>query len=132
MMDGRDNVGWIGDGVTWEELRYRAARGFRPTGMTQIPAGMAQQGDVLVLERRFTLLEGPGSRITRLRRSAIRPGETLEGEELAVLRQPSTADNFEGISVARGPRGETLVYILSDDNFSIWQRTLLLMFELPR
>lgn len=131
MMDGRDNVGWIGDGTTWEELRYRAARGFRPTGMAQIPAGLAQAGDVLVLERRFTLLEGAGSRIVRLPGSTIRPGAALEGEELAVLRQPATVDNFEGIAVARGSLGETLIYILSDDNFSFLQRTLLLMFELP-
>ncbi len=130
LMDGRDHVGWIGDGIAWDELRYRAGRDFKPTGMTQIPPAAVQGGDVLVLERRFNLIDGPGARITRLRRSAIRAGATLEGEELAILRQPSTVDNFEGIASARGERGETLVYLLSDDNFSFWQRTLLLMFEL--
>jgi len=130
LMEGGDRVGWIGDGIAWEELRYRAGRDFKPTGMAQFPADTIHAGDVLVLERRFTVLDGPGARITRLRRSAIRPGATLEGEELAILRQPSTIDNFEGIAIARGPRGETLVYLLSDDNFSMWQRTLLLMFEL--
>lgn len=130
LMDGRDTVGWIGDGITWDELRYRAGRDFKPTGLAQFPPGTRHPGDVLVLERRFTVLDGPGARITRLRRSAIRGGAALEGEELAILRQPSTVDNFEGIAIARGPQGETLVYLLSDDNFSMWQRTLLLMFEL--
>jgi hypothetical protein len=37
---------------------------------------------------------------------------------------------MEGIEVKSGPDGETLVYLLSDDNFSILQRSLLLMFEL--
>lgn len=130
LMDGRDTVGWLGDGITWEELRYRAGRDFKPTGMAQFPPGTRYPGDVLVLERRFTVLDGPGARIARLRRSAIRAGAALEGEELAILRQPSTVDNFEGIAIARGPQGETLVYLLSDDNFSFMQRTLLLMFEL--
>ncbi len=130
-MDGRYHVGWIGDGITWEEMRYRAAGDFKPTGMAQVPADTARAGDVLVLERRFTLLDGPGARITLLRRQAFRPGAALDGEELAILRQPSTIDNFDGIAIARGARGEALVYLLSDDNFSFWQRTLLLMFELP-
>ncbi len=130
LVDGRDHVGWIGDGITWEELRYRAGRDFKPTGMAQLPANTTYSGDVLVLERRFNMIDGPGARITRLRRSAIRAGAMLEGEELAILRQPSTVDNFEGIASARGERGETLIYLLSDDNFSFWQRTLLLMFEL--
>lgn len=132
LMDGRHHVGWIGDGITWEELRYRAATDFKPTGMTQIPAEAHHAGDVLVLERRFTILDGPGARITLHRRSAWRAGATLEGEELAVIRQPLTVDNFEGIAAARGPRGETRIYLLSDDNFSFWQRTLLLMFELVK
>jgi hypothetical protein len=132
LMDGRHHVGWIGDGIVWEELRYRAAVDFKPTGMTQIPTGGAHGGDVLVLERRFTILDGPGARITLHRRSAWRPSAVLEGEELAVIRQPLTVDNFEGIAAARGPRGEARIYLLSDDNFSFWQRTLLLMFELPQ
>jgi hypothetical protein len=132
LVDGRNHVGWIGDGIVWEELRYRAAVDFKPTAMTQIPSDTAQAGDVLVLERRFTLLDGPGARITRHRRNALRPGATLDGEELGILRQPLTVDNFEGIAAARGARGETLIYLLSDDNFSFWQRTLLLMFELPK
>jgi hypothetical protein len=132
LTEGRHHVGWIGDGIVWEELRYRAAVDFKPTGMTQIPADTRHAGDVLVLERRFTLLDGPGARVTLLRRSALRAGAVLEGEELAVIRQPLTVDNFEGIAAARGSRGETLVYLLSDDNFSFWQRTLLLMFELPK
>jgi hypothetical protein len=36
---------------------------------------------------------------------------------------------MEGLAVRRGPRGETLLYVISDDNYWRLQRTLLLMFE---
>jgi hypothetical protein len=41
-----------------------------------------------------------------------------------------TVDNMEGIDAREGPGGETLVYILSDDNDNPLQRTYLPMFEL--
>ena len=37
---------------------------------------------------------------------------------------------MEGIAIRRDSAGRTLIYLLSDDNFSFMQRTLLLMFEL--
>jgi hypothetical protein len=37
---------------------------------------------------------------------------------------------MEGIAVRSGPAGETLIYLLSDDNYSALQRTLLMMFEI--
>ena len=40
-------------------------------------------------------------------------------------------DNMEGLSVRNDQNGKTLVYILSDNNFSgLFQQTLLMMFEL--
>jgi hypothetical protein len=44
------------------------------------------------------------------------------------LRARLTYD--EGVDARRGPDRETLVYLMSDDNFSSLQRTLLLMFTL--
>ena len=41
----------------------------------------------------------------------------------------SANDISEGLAVRRGPSGETFLYIISDDNYSARQRTLLLMFE---
>lgn len=38
-------------------------------------------------------------------------------------------DNFEGIALAAGPNGATRVYLLSDDNGSDRQRTLLVAFD---
>ncbi len=38
-------------------------------------------------------------------------------------------DNMEGIAVHRNSAGETIVTLVSDDNFSIIQRNLLLQFS---
>lgn len=133
LRDGPDNVGWVGNdaGTTWQELHYRTAGpDYAPTGLTQLPPNTRHAGDVLVLERKFTIFSGRAARITRLARADIRPGAHLVGEELAHLQTPLTLDNFEGISAVRGPDGAARVYIVSDDNYTFLQRTLLFMFEL--
>lgn len=45
------------------------------------------------------------------------------------LTKPLTVDNFEAVDFVRRPQGGYRVYILSDDNFSASQRTLLLAFD---
>ena len=60
--------------------------------------------------------------------AAVGAGALLQPVEVARLLPPLTLDNMEAIDVRQNERGETLVYMLSDDNNSIIQRTLLLMF----
>ncbi|AWK89223.1 esterase-like activity of phytase family protein [Azospirillum thermophilum] len=110
----------------WEQLTYRSAPQFRPAGAAALP-----DGGLLVLERRFSLIGGWGSRIVRVAAPALRPGGTVNGKELARLEPPMMNDNFEGIAVRQDPAGETLVYLISDDNGSPLQRTYLVMFALP-
>lgn len=124
--DSGDTVGWIGDGRTWQKLTYVPGQDFKPTGAARLP-----DGDILVLERRFTRLGVPGARIARIKADDIRPGARLVGSELALIEPPLTLDNFEGITARRGPEGQTFIYVLSDDNYFFLQRTLLLSFELP-
>ena len=118
-------VGWISDRGGWSVLTYRTADGFRVTGAATLPGG-----DVVVLERLFTLRGDNAIRIKRIAAAAIKAGARLDGEIIAELRPPLTVDNFEGIEARRGPRGEVLIYLVSDNNFNVDQRTLLLMFEL--
>ncbi|MND00504.1 hypothetical protein D3C83_191450 [compost metagenome] len=40
-------------------------------------------------------------------------------------------DNMEALAVHRSKAGETILTIVSDDNLSVWQRTVLLRFALP-
>lgn len=109
----------------WQPLAYIAAPRYRPTGVAPLP-----DGGVLVLERRVSLLGGWSSRLVRVASQQLRAGAVVEGEELARLESPLVNDNFEGIATRPGPAGETLVYLLSDNNFSSLQRTYLLQFVL--
>ncbi len=108
-----------------EALHYVPAAGFNPTD-----AATLANGDVLVLERRFTVFDR-ASRIVRLRAADIRDGARLVGEELARLLPPMQVDNFEGIDAITDPNGGTRIFLVSDDNFSAFQRTLLLQFWMP-
>ena len=96
-----------------------------PTGTTRLG-----DGDILVLERRYTLIGGVAALLRRISRQSIQPGALLDGVELARLAPPLTVDNMEGISARQDSAGRTLIYLMSDDNYSVLQRTLLLMFEL--
>lgn len=118
-------AGWIGSGDDWRAVGFRKKGLFRPVG-----AATRDDGAVFILERRFTTIGGIASRISVLPGRRIAPGAVFEGAELAELSAPLVADNFEGIAVRRGPAGQTLIYIVSDDNFHDLQRTLLLMFSL--
>jgi hypothetical protein len=55
---------------------------------------------------------------------------TLDGSLLATLESPSAVDNFEAIAAVPGRTpGTVRLYMLSDDNFSDNQRTLLYAFD---
>ena len=109
----------------WSRLSYAHGTGFRPTGAARLP-----DGDILVVERQYLLLAGPSVRLMRIAAADIRAGAHLEGREIARWGLPLTVDNFEAVAARRGPGGETLIYLLSDDNFHPLQRTLLVMFAL--
>ncbi|MDP6342320.1 MAG: esterase-like activity of phytase family protein [Alphaproteobacteria bacterium] len=124
---GGNLIGWLysADGNFLGRLSLTATGIFRPTDLAALP-----NGDVLLLERRYTVAGGAGARLSRLAADQIRPGGRLDGEELAVLAPPLAVDNFEGLAVVPAPRGGWLIYLLSDDNFNPLQRTLLLQFHL--
>ncbi len=109
----------------WQALALQPKGLFVPTGAAQLP-----DGDILLLERRFTILGGLGARLSRIPLASIRPGALLEGREIAELRAPLTLDNFEGVAVHRLSDGTTRITLVSDDNFSPLQRTLIVQFDL--
>ncbi len=118
-------IGWVSRRGGWDVLTYITEDGFRATG-----AATLADGRVLVLERFFTPRQGVRIRIKEVHPNDIEAGGEVRGTLLATLRPPTTVDNFEGIETRIGPRGEALIYLISDDNFNDTQRTLLLMFEL--
>ena len=83
-----------------------------------------------MITRYYSFLHGVAVRLYRVSSQDIRTGNLMEGELLAEMRKPITVDNMEGLDVVTTPDGRTLVFMLSDDNQSSRQRTLLMMFEL--
>jgi hypothetical protein len=122
-------AGWIGTpragGLTWRPFHYALTDDFRPTG-----AAALADGDIIVAERAVSLAGGWRVRLARLRAAALAPGATVRAEELARLASPWVSENVEGIAARRGPAGETLLWLISDDNFNIFQHTVLLHFAL--
>jgi hypothetical protein len=126
------NVGWIGtpDGSNryrWDHFDYATIPAFHPTAIRQLP-----DGSFAVLERAFDPIRGIRCRVLRFPASQLKPEGTVSPEELARLASPYAVDNLEGLSVTVGSRGETLLWLISDDNFNPVQRNILLLFELKK
>jgi hypothetical protein len=93
-------------------------------------ATLLASGDLLVLERKFSLLTGIGIRIRRIPLAAIAPGALVDGPAIFDADLGEEIDNMEGIDVHVTADGDTVLTMVSDDNFSPIQRTLLLQFTL--
>jgi hypothetical protein len=117
--------GWLGRPGDWRAVGFKRTGIFVPVG-----ASTRDDGTVFILERRYTTIGGIGSRISLVPPELIAPGAIFEGREIAQIAPPLAADNYEGIAVRRGKAGKTLIYLISDDNFSDLQRTLLMLFAL--
>jgi hypothetical protein len=108
-------------------MRFPLQHGFALTSMDRLP-----EGGVVALERFYAPVIGARARIVRFPESALGgERESLDGiEELGSISPPLTVDNFEGVSAVRAASGATRIYVVSDNNFSSRQRTLLLAFDL--
>jgi hypothetical protein len=117
--------GWLMEGGRFLEVSYLPSEEFRVTDCAAL-----NNGDVIVLERRYVPLVSLSARLTLVRGQHIQPGAKLVGEELLQLEYPLDVDNFEGVAVQEDPIKGTVIYIVSDDNYHPLQRTLLLQFRL--
>ena len=95
-------------------------------------AVLLPDGDVLILERKFEYLKGASMRIRRIPVSTIRPGALADGPVLLEADMQYHVDNMEAIAVHRDASGEIILTMMSDDNFSKMQKTLLLQFILRK
>jgi len=117
--------GWLVGDANAGELSYVPAPGFHVTDCAALI-----NGDVLVLERRYVPFAILSVRMTLVKSAGLQPGAKLAGKELLRLEQPLAAENYEGIAVQQTSQG-AMIFIVSDDNFSPFQQTLLLQFLLP-
>ena len=107
-------------------FRYRVAAGFDPTDAIRL-----DDSHVLILHRRYSPLAGAAAMVAVLDMASVEAGRTVAPQEIALIAPPMTVDNMEGIAIRR-VGGRIFVYLVSDNNFSNLQRTLLLKFELRR
>lgn len=89
---------------------------------------LAPDGSLYLLERRFTWATGVGMRMRRFPASAIKAGATIDGEIIFTADRTAQIDNMEALAIHVNAAGETILTVMSDDNFSALQRTLLLRF----
>src|ERR1700742_5230918 len=87
-------------------------------------------GDLLILERKFSWLSGVGIRVRRIALGSVAPGALIDGPSIFEADLGNEVDNMEGIDAHVTPEGDTVLTMVSDDNFSMIQRTLLLQFTL--
>ncbi len=116
--------GYIRQDGAWQPFDYVRPKPTQPTDMAMGPDGL-----VYVSERHWSPVGGLTIRIARFDPALLAPGAAIKATTLATMRPPLTIDNFEGIFLRESPDGALLVYVVSDDNFSAIQRTLLVMFE---
>ena len=119
-------IGWLIGGPAPAALTVRRLGGFDITGAAGLP-----DGGLLLLERRFRYSEGVKMRVRRINASDLRRGRLITGDVLIEASDILNIDNMEGIAVHRAPDGETVLTLVSDDNFSGFQRSLIMQFTLP-
>ncbi|HEY7999739.1 MAG TPA: esterase-like activity of phytase family protein [Pseudolabrys sp.] len=86
--------------------------------------------DLLLLERSYSRLRNIRMRIRRIPLGLIKPDTLVDGKVLIAADFAYQIDNMEGIGVHRNAANETIITLVSDDNFSFIQRNLLLQFAL--
>ncbi len=127
-LDDKGNlVAFLLGGPTPGQFSVRRTDNFDISDAVVLPSG-----ELLILERKFSWLSGVGIRIRRIALKSIAPGALVDGPSLFNADLGEEIDNMEGIDVHVSAEGETVLTLVSDDNFSLIQRTLLLQFTLLR
>ncbi|WP_137930659.1 esterase-like activity of phytase family protein [Mesorhizobium comanense] len=87
-------------------------------------------GDLLLLERSFTMAGGLRMRLRRIHGDSVEKGAIADGPVLLQADMGYQIDNMEGLDVWTRDDGALMVSLISDDNHSILQRNLYLEFIL--
>ena len=127
-LDANGNlIAFLVGGPTPGQFSVRRTNSFDVSDAVLLPSG-----ELLLLERKFSLLDGVGIRIRRIALASVAPGAVVDGPSIFDADLGDEIDNMEGIDAHVTPEGDTVLTMVSDDNFSMIQRTLLLQFTLLR
>ena len=95
-------------------------------------ADFTQEGDLVILERNFSILGGLVVQMRRVRAEDFRAGLIAHTDLLFRASLGDGMDNMEALDIQpMGGAGDNLITLMSDDNFNFLQSTLLLQFRLP-
>jgi hypothetical protein len=118
-------IGFLIGGATPGQFSVRRTENFDISDAVLLPSG-----ELLILERKFSWFTGVNIRIRSIPLKSIAPNALVDGPALFNADLGHEIDNMEGIDAHATADGETVLTLVSDDNFSMLQRTLLLQFTL--
>lgn len=125
-IDSQGNIfAAVTDGSRKGVFTVRRHGGFDITDGAFLPGG-----DLLLLERSYTIMSGVRMRLRRLAGDSIAEGALVDGPVLFQADMAYQIDNMEALDVWRRADGATMVSMMSDDNQSFLQRNLYLEFVL--
>lgn len=102
----------------------------RSDGFDITDGAFLPDGDLLLLERSFSMATSVKMRLRRIYGESVAKGAVADGPVLMEADMGYQIDNMEGLDVWQRADGATMVSIISDDNHSILQRNLYLEFVL--
>jgi len=121
---GGQQKAWLVSAGTADDIWFKPPMNFSPTDAATLP-----NGDILVLLRYFSAIDGVAVKVHRIKAAKIVAGATLSGEEILHLTPEFSVDNMEGLDVVALDNDTVRLVMISDDNFNSFQRTLLMMFD---
>jgi hypothetical protein len=125
-LDAQGNItAFLIGGKTPGPFSVRRSENFDVSDAVLLPSG-----DLLLLERKFSWLGGIGIQIRRIPLASVGLGAVVDGPSIFSADLGNEVDNLEGIDAHVTSEGDTVLTLVSDDNFSLIQRNLLLQFTL--
>ncbi|MDN3646832.1 esterase-like activity of phytase family protein [Pontixanthobacter aestiaquae] len=108
------------------KFRFEAPAGYRPVDATELP-----DGRVLVLVRDFVFGVPPtfNAKLVVADPAEIEAGGVWRGAEIATISDAKLEDNYEGVAVVPRDDGALDIWLISDDNGTSFQRTMLLKLK---
>lgn len=103
---------------------FRPPAGYRVTDGSMLP-----DGRLLLLNRRVGLPGGFKAKLAVVEIQDLEKGARMNARVIATLGTPLLVDNMEGVAVTR-EQDNIIIWLISDNNFNFWQRTLLMKFQL--
>lgn len=104
---------------------YVPPEGYLPTDVVSLGGER-----LLVLNRRVTLLDLFTAKLSLVDIAGVTDGAVRRGRVVATFQRPLLHDNFEALALS-WEGGRPVLWMASDDNHMVFQRTLLLKFGLP-